>query len=254
MITDYSIPIITNKTVNLSGATSTGFLYHDSVTKWLLTARHNLYPLPNHIKRLPSNDPYEEILIENLVLRFKANGIYSHGWELTQQNLLDYGRISRHQEVELAAINLTELLIKNPEHKKYYSNKSFFTANNLSKEQHDYDIGNRVIVIGFRYDYDLEHDTRPGEYPGSIIPLPPEYGHFLFAVNAFCPRGVSGSPVMLDGSSNNRENSTILLGSCTGYKFENKMGIISYSSLITEILENGVNLHERKSIDPNLSI
>jgi hypothetical protein len=198
----------------------------------------------------PTNDPYEpydEILIEKLVLKFKHDGKYSREWQLTQEDLLDYGRISA-QKVDIAAINLTEPLEKTPGYKEYLLNKSFFTAKNLCDRRFDYDMGTRVKVLGYRSEYDFSDKTYPFEYPGKIVPITENdlklfnYRQFVFAVDAFCPRGVSGSPVILDGPYNTNYG-VILLGSCSLYSLEYKKGIITYADMIRDIILDGIMVH-----------
>ena len=246
-IKDYSVPIITYKTFSLS-APNTGFLYRDlENNKWLLTARHNLYPLPDYVTSLPSPHPYREALIVKLVMKFRSNRAYSLGWELTQRDLLDHGRISPHQEVDLAAINLIELSENKPGCEEYYSNKYFFDTRNLSNVH--YDIGNDVIILGFPSYYDFRNNTCPIAFSGKIVAvgendLHHNYRPFVFAVDAACPQGVSGSPVILNRMNNC--NGIILLGSYCGYIPENKIGIISCANLICKTIRDGVRLHKEK--------
>jgi hypothetical protein len=248
----YIVPLITYTTVNIPNGTTTGFLYHDSDNnKWLLTARHNLYPLPHKIKKLPSDEPYDEILIQKLVLKFKRDGTHSRERELTQNDLLEYARISAQQEVDIAAINLAELLETASEYKEYLLSKSFFTAKNLSERYCDYDTGNPVNVLGFRSDCNLNDKASRFEYPGKIMPITEKdvasskYRKFLFAVDAIPPLGVSGGPVILDGSYNTNY-SEILLGICSGYNHETKKGIITFADTINDIVLHGIRLHKEK--------
>jgi hypothetical protein len=242
-IKDYPIPLITYQTVSLPGATTTGFLYHDDSNKWLLTARHNLYPVP----KMPPPVGYGEALIEQLVLKFKGDGTYSREWELSQNDLLDYGRISADRKIDIAAINLTELLKKTPVYEEYLLSKSFFTARNLSEKHSDYDTGNRVKVLGFRAEYNFQDINYTVEYPRKILPITET--KFVFAVDAFCPSGVSGSPVILD-ESYNTNYSVILLGICAGNNHENR-GMITYANSITDIILNGIKLHKKNGSDLN---
>jgi hypothetical protein len=130
-------------------------------------------------------------------------------------------------------------------------NKSFFTAKNLSERHNGYDTGNPVKIIGFRSDYDFEHNTCPEVKRGEIKPITendvasPKYRQFLFAVKTVYPVGFSGSPVILDGSYNSNF-SEILLGICSGYNFKTDKGIVTFADTINDIILHGITLHKQK--------
>jgi hypothetical protein len=131
-----------------SRGNATGFLYQDrDDRRWLITARHNLYPSPDDIDSFPPTKEYHETLISTLALKLRG---YPTKWALTQHDLLHYGRISKHQPLDIAAIQLTELLEKNSIIRYIISTYHFFTIENFPREENQ-NIGNSVIISGFSF-------------------------------------------------------------------------------------------------------
>jgi hypothetical protein len=229
---------------------STGFLYHDADgNKWLITARHNVYRSPPNINRFPPNAEYWETPISKLVMHFRIDQSRSDRYVLTKRDVLDYGRISKHPELDIAAINLSDLLTKDPLHQIYYPKKTFFTKENIGNFG-DCNVESLVRVTGFKGRANDLHDTTPEEYSGKIKAMKEEdaagdpYGQFMFAVDVLCPHGISGSPVILNVGINTSR--LILLGSYSGNDTANVMGLVTYSTLIDYVTRCGVELHEKK--------
>jgi hypothetical protein len=252
-IDDYPIHLLLYNYSDLIGKTtgnSTGFLYHDVYgNKWLITARHNIYPSSPDINRFPPNTGYWETPILKLAVHFRINQSRPDRYVLTRKELINYGRISKHPELDIAAINLSDSLTKDPLHQKYYPKKSFFTKENLGNIG-DCNIGNVVRVTGFSDAVDSSQDTTLEKYSGKIKAMEEEdaaadpYGRFMFAVDVPCPPGISGSPVILN--TGNNTNRLVLLGSYSGNNTANNMSLVTYSTLIDYVTTHGVNLHEKE--------
>jgi hypothetical protein len=246
---DYPIRLESDSYPEQTG-NSTGFFYHDlHGNKWLITARHNIYPIPpkDNNKKSRKDAGYCETLVSKLIMRFGKHQSLPGKYPLSQKTLLSYGRISKHHELDIAAINLSDLLTGDRLLKKYYSKRSFFTEENLASIG-DCDTGNMVRVTGYSEQVGSSNYTTLRQYLGKIKAknkgVSDACRRYMFAVDIRCPVGISGSPVILEVENNTR--GPILLGSYSGVDNPNKMGFVTYSNLIDRVTKSGINLHKNE--------
>jgi SpoVK/Ycf46/Vps4 family AAA+-type ATPase len=125
-------------------------------TIWLITARHNIYPPhpppPQQIQQVspPPSESYEERLPYEFRIYLKSNS--SPKWEeiiLSEDDLLKNGRIHNDDDVDIAAIEITDIL---KDKLKERTNNHYIDYYVFHKNQFPTSIkaeDSRIIIVGF---------------------------------------------------------------------------------------------------------
>jgi hypothetical protein len=227
----------------LSTTGGTGFFYHNKKLNnfWLVTNRHNLFPLS------PKELETSEFSYSNK----------SRGWceliftnkkstYLIENGLNDRLLFHKNPKADVIAINIDELFIKSHETEKvknyifYKTWKNFivFNKNNLPKDVPK--IGDQIIVIGFPLNENNKPQTIPQKSEAKIVSdYSKDYNDQpYFLIDKQLHTGSSGSPVFLKSSFklNDLYNIT-LLGIYAGNHKDVSHGVVFRSRLISEIID-----------------
>jgi hypothetical protein len=222
---------------------------------WLITVRHNLYPAPPQVQQIfPPSEGYEERLPFEFSIHLKSNN--SPKWDqiiLSEDDLLKNGRIHSNDDVDIAAIEISDILKdkfkgQNNHYIDYYAfNKRQFPTAIKSENS-------EIVIVGFPVSDNGTFDllvTKPEIRSGAIKS---KWGSSLgdlpaFEVNTIAGMGFSGSPAMSISKDSKLDHKTTLnckdisfLGVSAGISRENSSTIIYYGNLVEEIIKDGLPL------------
>lgn len=258
---------------NISGPCSgTGFFYYESnhqvsdnvinnwndfVNKktWLITARHNIYPPPSQQEHsTPSSEGYEEYLPYEFRIYLKSNR--TPKWEeiiLSDDELLKNGRIYNDTDVDIAAIEITDILKDRSKERDHYIDYYAFHKNQFPTSIKDED--SSIVIAGFSESNNSFFNplaTKPEIRSGTIKST---WGSTLdglpiFEVNVVTEMGFSGSPAIYV-SKNSKSDSGItarlndnshmsFLGVSAGISRKNKTTIVFYGNIVEEVIKHGL--------------
>jgi hypothetical protein len=225
---------------------------------WLITARHNIYPLPPQVQQVsPPSESYEERLPYEFRIFLKSNS--SPKWEeiiLSEDDLLKNGRIHNDYDVDIAAIEITDIL---KDKLKERTNNHYIDYYVFHKNQFPTSIkaeNSRIIIVGFPESSNNLLNTlatKPEIRSGTIKST---WGSTLdslhvFEVNVITEMGFSGSPVVSvskdsksEGEMTTRlnDNQISFLGVSAGISDENNTTIVFYGKLVEEVIKEGLPL------------
>jgi hypothetical protein len=222
---------------------------------WLITVRHNLYPAPPQVQQIfPPAESYEERLPTEFSFHLKSNN--SPKWDqviLSEDDLLKNGRIHSNDDVDIAAIEISDILKdkfkgQNNQYIDYYAfNKHQFPTAIKSENS-------EIVIVGFPVldngtfnllatKPEIRLGTIKSTWGSSLGDLP------AFEVNTIAGMGFSGSPAMSISKDSKLEHKTTLngkdisfLGVSAGISRENSATIIYYGNLVEEIIKDGLPL------------
>jgi len=233
---------MSNNSLYVSTTGGTGFFYTslESNFFWLVTNRHNLYPLSPE-EQETSVFPYSDRM------RGWCDIIFSNKSQYLIENDIN-NRLLHHTnpKVDVIAINVSELFIKSMEpeklikYKYYKSYKNFnvFNKNNLPTDSPK--IGDKVIVIGFPQKIPNKPPKMPEKSEAIIVSNPTEDYNYqtYFLINKKFYQGISGSPVFLKRTFNlNDPSSLTLLGIYAGNDKNTPNGVVFPSKLISKFID-----------------
>jgi hypothetical protein len=222
---------------------------------WLVTVRHNLYPAPPQVQQIiPPSESYEERLPFEFSIHLKSNN--SPKWDqviLSEDDLLKNGRIHSNDDVDIAAIEVSDILKdkfkgQNNHYIDYYAfNKRQFPTAIKSENS-------EIVIVGFPVSNNGTFNllvTKPEVRSGAIKST---WGSSLgdlpaFEVNTIAGMGFSGSPAIAILKDSKLDHKTTLngkhisfLGVSAGISRENSGTIIYYGNLVEEIIKDGLPL------------
>jgi hypothetical protein len=117
---------------------------------WLITVRHNLYPVPPQVQQIfPPSEGYEERLPSEFSIHLKSNN--SPKWDqviLSEDDLLKNGRIHSNDDVDIAAIEISDILKdkfkgQNNHYVDYYAFKKRQFPTAIKSEDSE------IVIVGF---------------------------------------------------------------------------------------------------------
>jgi len=218
---------------------------------WLITAKHNLYPAPPQVQQIfPPPESYEERLPSEFSIHLKSNN--SPKWDqviLSEDDLLKNGRIHSNDDVDIAAIEISDILrdkFKGQNNNHYidyyaFNRRQFLTA--IKSENRE------ISIVGFPVSNNGTFNllvTKPEVRSGAIKST---WGSRLgdlpaFEVNTIAGMGFSGSPAMSISKDETTLNCNDIsfLGVSAGISRENSATVVYYGNLVEEIIKDGLPL------------
>ncbi|MPZ06080.1 MAG: trypsin-like serine protease [Nitrososphaeraceae archaeon] len=232
---DRDYPIMINRFYNNADMNNaTGFLYHDKDgNKWLITAKHILFSCMNN------GLPFTRVN----VMFSKINS--STYLPIGLSDILKHGKIHANEDVDIAMIEISQLLEGRYLVSKVYSNFGFFTDSTVIKQK--LREGASVCVTGYP-EKDLDYNTTSLRILcGKVIPCPPEELsptlRYCFCIDQPIEKGMSGSPAI---TSNVEDSDSMLAGVCVTRLQNGKIaGGIQPSYLLRDIIDEGISLRTK---------
>jgi hypothetical protein len=219
---------------------------------WLITVRHNLYPAPQQVQQIfRPCESYEERLPSEFSIHLKSNN--SPKWDqviLSEDDLLKNGRIHSNDDVDIAAIEISDIL----KDKFKEQNNHYIDYYAFNKCQFPTAIKPVIVIVGFPVSNNgtfnllvTEPEVRSGAikstWGSSLGDLP------AFEVNTIAGMGFSGSPAMSISEDSKLDHKTTLngkeisfLGVSAGISRENSATVVYYGNLVEEIIKDGLPL------------
>lgn len=223
---------------------------------WLITARHNIYPPPPQQQHSSQpSESYEEYLPYEFRIYLKSNR--TPKWEeiiLSDDDLLKNGRIHNDIDVDIAAIEITDILKdKLKERDNYIDYYAFHQSQFPTSFKAD---ESRIVIVGFpesNNSFFSPLATKPEIRSGTIKSI---WGSTLdglpiFEVNVMAEMGFSGSPAIyaskssklnskITGRLNDNNNHVSFLGVYVGTSSENKTTVVFYGNMVEEVINHGL--------------
>lgn len=210
---------------------ATGFLYHEeNGDKWLATAKHILFSCEN------DGLPYTRI---NVMFSRKNSSTYL---PIRLSDILKHTRIHTDENVDIAMIKISQLLVGRDLVRKEYSNFYFFSDSIVHKRE--LREGESVCVLGYP-EKDVDgNKTSLKKLCGKVITCPDEELSpslkYCFCIDQPVEKGMSGSPAFF---LNLGRSESVLAGVCIARLQNGKVaGAIQPSYFLRDIIDNGRSL------------